>query len=228
MVEISEFISHKMNKLVIWTDLGVFHYTPCFLGLTKDPSNQHDGWLSYWIYINGCSHWFKKALLSYTRSKCNCSLFFELFLKPPSSSELKHCLWDLAETTPKLHVFFLFLLSLLRKNFSLPLSDLSCQLATLTTETPLSYPTSSSGAFDIISILLEDIPVYDILPLYPFSGFPSSTPFILHPPAYTALLLIPDDHFLYFTILPFIASSCLYSRDDGSPPCPRHNSFTKE
>lgn len=31
MVEILEFISQKMSKLIIRTDLDVFHYTPFFL-----------------------------------------------------------------------------------------------------------------------------------------------------------------------------------------------------
>jgi len=84
------------------------------------------------------------------------------------------------------------------------------------TETPFSYPTSTSDLFDIMSILFEDIPVYDTLPLNPFNGFPSSNLFILDPCAYTALLLIPDDHFLCFTAFPSLASSHLCFKDDES------------
>lgn len=41
MVEALELIFHKMSKLIIWTDLDVFHYTPFFGGFTTVPSIQH-------------------------------------------------------------------------------------------------------------------------------------------------------------------------------------------
>lgn len=52
--------------------------------------------------------------------------------------------------------------------------------------------------------------------LWTFSGFPSPNPFILPPPACTALLLLPDDHILYFKTFPSTDSSLLSSKDDDT------------